>query len=108
MSDTYHSASTMAWPGEEETDFNFKPPAWEVLGKCCTRSPVIFLTSSIDRTHFHRFTSGLHSVTLDDVMRAFTDTACLSRTLFAFPLLLYAMTHLLQWVLFSTETLDLY
>ena len=33
MSDTYHSASTMAWPGEEETDFNFKPPAWEVLGE---------------------------------------------------------------------------
>ena len=32
MSDTYHSASTMAWPGEEETDFNFKPPAWEILG----------------------------------------------------------------------------
>ena len=33
MSDTYHSASTMAWPGEEETDFNFRPPAWEILGK---------------------------------------------------------------------------
>ena len=23
----------MAWPGEEETDFNFKPPAWEILGE---------------------------------------------------------------------------
>ena len=33
MSETYHSASTMAWPGEEETDFNFKPPAWEILGE---------------------------------------------------------------------------
>jgi hypothetical protein len=32
MSDTYHSASTMAWPGEEETDFNFQPPSWEILG----------------------------------------------------------------------------
>ena len=37
MSDTYHSASTMAWPGEEETDFNFKPPAWEVLGNTCRK-----------------------------------------------------------------------
>ena len=31
MSDTYHSTSTMAWPGEEETDFNFRPPPWELL-----------------------------------------------------------------------------
>lgn len=31
MSDTYLSTGTMAWPGEEETDFNKKLPAWEEL-----------------------------------------------------------------------------
>ena len=31
MSETYLSTSTMAWPGEEETDFNVRPPAWERL-----------------------------------------------------------------------------
>jgi hypothetical protein len=31
MSDTYLSTGTMAWPGEEETDFNLKTPVWEEL-----------------------------------------------------------------------------
>ena len=31
MSETYLSTSTMAWPGEEETNFNLRPPAWERL-----------------------------------------------------------------------------
>eukprot|EP01041_Mallomonas_annulata_P006161 gene6161-12476_t len=31
MSETYHSTSTMAWPGEPEVDYNDKKPAWEVL-----------------------------------------------------------------------------
>ena len=42
MSDTYHSASTMAWPGEEETDFNFRPPAWEILGERMLKNNFIF------------------------------------------------------------------
>ena len=42
MSDTYHSASTMAWPGEEETDFNFRPPAWEILGERILQNNFIF------------------------------------------------------------------
>ena len=31
MSDTYLSTGTMAWPGDEETDYNFKLSAWEEL-----------------------------------------------------------------------------
>lgn len=31
MSDTYLSAGSMAWPGEPETNYNYKPPSWEVL-----------------------------------------------------------------------------
>ena len=42
MSDTYNSASTMAWPGEEETDFNFRPPAWEILGERILKNNFIF------------------------------------------------------------------
>jgi hypothetical protein len=41
MSQTYLDCGTMAWPGEEETDYNVVPPIWQVLNLPCSPAGII-------------------------------------------------------------------
>ena len=48
MSETYLSTGTMAWPGEEETDFNEKVPVWDLLNLPFTPKLILQEVGSIE------------------------------------------------------------